>query len=86
MFEDLAQLDKLTAGTTSLAYRGIHGEYVLSNQKEVDRYRVCSGDNSTEFGTFDKPGVPYEPWHGFIAVSKDVDYTPTINCTMFVFS
>jgi hypothetical protein len=82
MFEALAQLGT----TTALAYRGIHGEYVLSNQKEVDRYRVCSGDNSTEFGTFDKPGVPYEPWHGFIAVSKDVDYTPTINCTMFVFS
>ncbi len=80
MFETLAQLEGMTG--TSLAYRGVSGEFVLSNQKEVDKYRVCSGDNFTEFG----PYVKFEPWYGFIAVSKDVDFTQYKPCTGFVFS
>ncbi len=80
MFETLAQFEKLVG--TSLAYRGVNGEFVLSDQKEVDKYRVCSGDNFTEFG----PYVKFQPWHGFIAVSKDVDFAPYKPCTGFVFS
>ena len=95
MFESLAQLEKV-AGTSQLAinplysevpptYRSVKGEYVLSSQKEVDRYRVCSGDNFTDFSPwigFVK--VSNEPWRGFVA-AEDIDYTPTQNCTMFKF-
>ncbi len=93
VFEILTQLEKVAG--TSLAfnplykeipptYRGVKGEYVLSSQKEVDRYRVCSGDNSTEFSPWiGFVAVSNEPWRGFVA--KDVDYTPTQNCTMFKF-
>jgi hypothetical protein len=96
MFATLVLLEK--AASTSLAinplyeevpasYRGIKGEYVLSSQKEVDRYRVCSGDNFTEFGPWIGFVAGYnEPWRGFVAVSNNVDYTPYKNCTMFEFS
>ncbi len=82
MFQILDQLEKSTGTKTLLAYKGVNGEDILSNQKEVDKYRVCSGDNFTEFG----PYVKSEPWYGFIPVSKHIDFRPYQPCTGFVFS
>ena len=96
MFETLVHFEKVVGSSLSstplyeespASFRGIKGEYVLSGQKEVDRYRVCSGDNFTEFGPWIGFVSGYnEPWRGIVAVSKDVDYTPYKNCTMFEFS
>ena len=77
MFELLVK-----ARSIALAYKGVNGEDVLSNQKEVDKYRVCSGDNFTVF----EPYVKFEPWHGFVAVSKHINFNQYTPCTGVSFS
>jgi hypothetical protein len=91
MFETLAM--------ATLAFRGEKGEDVLSNQKEVDKYRVCSGDNFSVFGpwlgyhTNGSGGVdPHEiePWSGFVPTkiyrdASRIDFDQYKPCTGFVF-
>ena len=83
-----------------LVFKSEDGLDILNTQKEIDKYRVCSGDNFTVFGSWlgyhtngagGRDPHQIDPWRGFVPVqiyrdAPEINYDQYKPCTGFEFS